>query len=211
MLKILVERWKQGHRTARFPREAPVLPDRFRGLPVIDASKCPDGCRACIEACPTGCILPNRTIDAGRCISYLTIELKDDISPALRPLVGGWVFGCDICQMVCPWNRFAAQEGDPAFAPRVGDSQHDLTRELKLSPKEFNNKFKNSPIQRAKRRGYLRNIAVALGNEGQPEFIPMLEVALKDTEPMVRSHAAWAIKKIQKHDKYNESFTDRHQ
>jgi epoxyqueuosine reductase len=158
-------------------------------------------CTRCIEACPTDCILPDRTIDAGRCISYLTIELKDDISPALRPLVGGWIFGCDICQMVCPWNRFAAQEGDPAFAPRETGSQPDLARELELSPKDFNRKFKNSPIQRAKRRGYLRNVAVALGNEGQPEFIPLLEVALKDSEPMVRSHATWAIERIQKYDK----------
>ena len=158
-------------------------------------------CTRCIEACPTDCILPDRTIDAGRCISYLTIELKDDISPALRPLVGSWIFGCDICQMVCPWNRFAVKEGDPAFAPREGDSQPDLARELELSPKEFNHKFKNSPIQRAKRRGYLRNVTVALGNEGQPEFIPILEVALKDSEPMVRSHAAWAIERIQKHAK----------
>jgi len=161
----------------------------------FDTDQC-GTCTRCIEACPIGCILPDRTIDAGRCISYLTIELKDDISPALRPLVGSWVFGCDVCQMVCPWNRFAAPEGDPAFALRGDGSRPDLTRELELSPKDFNHKFKNSPIQRAKRRGYLRNVAVALGNKGQPEFIPVLEVALKDSEPMVRSHAAWAIERI---------------
>ena len=161
-------------------------------------------CTRCIEACPTDCILPNRTIDAGRCISYLTIELKDDISPALRPLVGGWVFGCDICQMACPWNRFAAQEGDPAFALLEGGPQPDLTGELGLSPKDFNRKFKKSPIQRARRRGYLRNVAVALGNEGRHEFIPVLEVALIDSEPMVRSHAAWAIERIRKQNLKNE-------
>ena len=161
-------------------------------------------CSRCIEACPTECILPDRTIDAGRCISYLTIELKDDISPELRPFVGNWVFGCDICQTVCPWNRFAAPEGDPAFNPREDGSQSNLIRELELSPKDFNRKFKDSPIQRAKRRGYLRNVAVALGNEGRPEVIPVLEEALRDAEPMVRNYATWAIERISKRSKQNE-------
>jgi epoxyqueuosine reductase len=153
-------------------------------------------CIRCIEACPTDCILPDRTIDAGRCISYLTIELKEDISPELRPLTGDWVFGCDICQMVCPWNRFATAEGDPAFQPAEGASSPQLIRELELTPKEFNRKFKSSPIRRAKRRGYLRNVAVAIGNEGKPEDMPDLEKALNDVEPMVREHAAWAIQSI---------------
>ena len=155
-------------------------------------------CTRCIGACPTECILPDRTIDAGRCISYLTIELKEDILPELRPLAGDWVFGCDICQMVCPWNRFAAPEGDLAFNPREDTPYPQLTRELDLTPKEFNRKFKDSPIQRAKRRGYLRNVSVALGNEGRLEDIPALEKALKDAEPMVREHAAWAIGSISK-------------
>ena len=153
-------------------------------------------CTRCIEACPTGCILPDRTIDSGRCSSYLTIELKDDIPPELRPLAGDWVFGCDICQMVCPWNRFAAPEGDPAFNPREDRSNPRLTQELELTPMEFNRKFKDSPIQRAKRRGYLRNVAVALGNEGKPKNIHELEKALNDAEPTVRKHAAWAIERI---------------
>jgi epoxyqueuosine reductase len=157
-------------------------------------------CTRCIEACPTDCILPDRTIDAGRCISYLTIELKEDISPELRPLTGDWVFGCDICQMVCPWNRFAAPEGDPAFRPREDTYHPRLIQELELTPKEFNHKFKDSPILRAKRRGYLRNVAVALGNEGNPEDIPALDKALKGAEPMVREHAAWAIERISKHN-----------
>ena len=153
-------------------------------------------CTRCIKACPTECILPDRTIDAGRCISYLTIELKDDIPPELRPLAGDWVFGCDICQMVCPWNRFAAPEGDPDLTPRDDRYHPLLNQELELTPEEFNRKFKNSPIQRAKRRGYLRNVSVVLGNEGKTGDIPELEKALKDAEPLVREHAAWAIERI---------------
>ena len=161
-------------------------------------------CTRCIEACPTDCILPGRTIDAGRCISYLTIELKDDIPPELRPLIGGWGFGCDICQMACPWNRFAAPDGDPAFNPHGDASQPNLIRELELFPQDFNRKFKNSPIQRSKRRGYLRNVAVALGNEGRPDDVHFLKEASKDEEQMVRNHATWAIESILKNDKPKE-------
>ena len=150
-------------------------------------------CTRCIEACPTGCILPDRTIDATRCISYLTIELKDDIPVKLRDKIGNWVFGCDICQMVCPWNRFA-EEGDPAFGNR-GSSQH-LTEELSISGTEFSQRFKGTPVKRAKRRGYLRNVAVALGNTGDLHALPVLQNALNDEEPLVREHAQWAINKI---------------
>ncbi len=163
--------------------------------PPVTTDHC-GSCTRCIEACPTECILPDRTMDAGRCISYLTIELKEDIPPELRPLTGDWVFGCDICQMVCPWNRFASGEGDPAFKPHEELSHPYLLQELELTPKGFNRKFKGSPIQRAKRRGYLRNVAVAMGNEGKREDIPELEKALKDNEPMVHKHAAWAIERI---------------
>jgi len=163
--------------------------------PPFTADQC-GTCTRCIEACPTECILPDRTIDAGRCISYLTIELKDEVPDDLRPALGNWVFGCDICQMVCPWNRFAMPDGDPAFSSSEGMSQPDLAHELELTPNEFNRKFKNSPIQRAKRRGYLRNAAVALGNSGGPEAIPILEKAMRDLEPLVQEHAAWALKRI---------------
>jgi epoxyqueuosine reductase len=155
-------------------------------------------CTRCIEACPTDCILPNRTIDATRCISYLTIELKEDIPAEMRDKVGNWVFGCDICQMVCPWNRFA-EEGDPAFGDPSTSlrTPHSLTEDLTLSAQEFNQRFKRSPIKRAKRRGYLRNIAVVLGNTGDMLALPILQNALNDEEPMVREHAQWAIEKIQ--------------
>ncbi len=155
-------------------------------------------CRRCLEACPTQCILTDRTLDATRCISYLTIELKDAIPQELRPQVGNWVFGCDICQQVCPWNeRFANANGDPAFAPRPGTPQPDLVEQLSLSAGSFNRKFKGSPIKRAKRRGYLRNAVIALGNRlarGDCSSVPaLIDVLLHDPEALVRRHAAWAL------------------
>lgn len=152
-------------------------------------------CTRCIEACPTDCILPDRTIEAKRCISYLTIELKEDIPVEQRDKMGDWIFGCDICQQVCPWNRFA-QEGDPAF--QENRPIHSLTEELTLTPQEFNQRFKGSPIKRAKRRGYLRNVAVALGNSKDRIALPVLQQALKNDEPLVRKHAQWAIEQISK-------------
>ena len=153
-------------------------------------------CTRCIEACPTECILPDRTIDARRCISYLTIELKDDIPTELRSSIGNWVFGCDVCQTVCPWNRFAASDGDPALAPRDDVPRPNLIRELELTSKEFNRKFKNNPVKRSKHRGYLRNVAVALGNSKDPAAVPTLKKALKNPEQIVREHAAWALSQI---------------
>jgi len=150
-------------------------------------------CTRCIEACPTDCILPNRTLDATRCISYLTIELKEDIPVELRDKMGSWVFGCDICQMVCPWNRFAPA-GDPVF--EMTTPPHTLTEELSLTPQAFNQRFKLSPVKRTKRRGYLRNVAVALGNTGDMHALPILQNAMNDEEPMIREHASWAMDKI---------------
>ncbi len=160
-------------------------------------------CARCIEACPTDCILPNRTIDATRCISYLTIELKEDIPIELREKIGNWVFGCDICQDVCPWNRFAP-EGDPTFEPDPSSTlrtHNTLTEELALTPQTFNGRFKGSPVKRAKRRGYLRNVAVALGNTGNMHALPVLQNALNDEEPMIREHAQWAIDRIKNRNK----------
>jgi epoxyqueuosine reductase len=150
-------------------------------------------CTRCIEACPTQCILPTRTIDARRCISYLTIELKEDIPEELRPLMQNWIFGCDICQQVCPWNRFSSQT-DSAFEPKIPFPV--LTSDLLLTPVEFNQRFKKSPIKRAKRRGYLRNLTVAIGNNGDESDIPILEQAAQDEEPMVKEHVQWALEKI---------------
>lgn len=154
-------------------------------------------CTRCIDACPTACILPDRTLNASRCISYLTIELQGEIPADLRPQMGDWVFGCDICQQVCPWNeRFAAEQGDPVFAPRDSATWVDLEDELALGPQAFNHHFRLSPVKRPKRRGYLRNVAVALGNAGDTSSVPALAEALQDTEPLLRGHAAWALGQI---------------
>ena len=159
-------------------------------------------CTRCLEACPTGCILPDRTLDAARCISYLTIELKGPIPPELRPQVGAWVFGCDVCQQVCPWNERYARaenlpEALPEFAARPGMPANNLVEELSLSQEDFSRKFRGSPVKRAKRRGFLRNVAVALGNAGDPAAVPALASTLQnDPEALVRAHAAWALGQI---------------
>ncbi len=165
--------------------------------PPFTADRC-GTCTRCIEACPTNCILPDRTLDARRCIAYLTIENKGEIPSELRPQMGNWAFGCDVCQVVCPWNRFAAQEYDQSFAPYPDLPNPNLSADLLLTPQEFDRKFKDNAVQRARRRGYLRNIAVALGNSRNPAGLPALERALQDDEPLVRSHAAWALEQIRK-------------
>jgi epoxyqueuosine reductase len=167
----------------------------------FDADRC-GSCTRCLQACPTGCILPNRTLDARRCISYLTIELKGPIANDLRPQMGDWVFGCDVCQQVCPWNlRFAPAPEEPpsveTLAAWPGLPQPNLVKELSLTPQTFNRKFKGSPVKRTKRRGYLRNVAVALGNRRDRSAVPALAESLAgDPEPLVRSHAAWALGQI---------------
>jgi epoxyqueuosine reductase len=150
-------------------------------------------CTRCLDACPTQCILPDRTLDSRRCISYLTIENKGEIPEDLREQIGGWIFGCDICQQVCPWNRFALPS-DPALEPSIPLPVR--TSDLLLTSVEFNQRFRNSPIKRAKRRGLIRNLAVALGNTGGETDLPVLEQAAQDKEPLARDHAIWAIRKI---------------
>ena len=150
-------------------------------------------CTRCLDACPTQCILPNRTVDSRRCISYLTIENKDDIPEDLRPQMQNWIFGCDICQQVCPWNRFAPP-ADPALKPSIPLPVR--TSDLTLTSSEFNQRFKRSPIKRAKRRGYLRNLAVAAGNAGNEQDISNLKQAEQDEESLVNEHAKWAVKEI---------------
>jgi len=154
-------------------------------------------CARCIRACPTQCILPDRTLDARRCISYLTIELKGAIPLELRPMMNGWIFGCDICQQVCPWNRLAHGNIDRAFAHPLVQSPPDLGQELALTSEEFSRRYRHSPLRRAKRRGYHRNIAVALGNiDTSPATQPLEKLLRTHTEPLVRGHAAWALGNI---------------
>ncbi len=179
-----------------------LLAELFLGIdlepdPPFTADRC-GTCTRCLEACPTSCILPDRTIDASKCISYLTIELKSPIPVDFRRTMGNWIFGCDICQQVCPWNqRFADTNKERSL---VGSNQFvppQLIKELSLSAGEFKSKFKGSPIKRAKRRGYLRNVAVALGNLKSPAAVPQLITTLQtDPEPLVRGHAAWALGQI---------------
>jgi epoxyqueuosine reductase len=153
-------------------------------------------CVRCIAACPTRALVAPRELDARRCISYLTIELKGAIPPELRPLIGNRVFGCDDCLEVCPWNRFARQAREPGFSPRADLTTPELLGLLELTEENFQRRFARSPILRAKRRGLLRNVCVALGNARDPRAVPALRRALEDAEPLVREHAAWALERM---------------
>jgi epoxyqueuosine reductase len=158
-------------------------------------------CNRCVEACPTDALLGRDAagaplMDARRCISYLTIELRGPIPRALRPLIGNRIYGCDICQEVCPWNSFAEPTDEAAFLPREGVHGAELIELMGMDQAEFSRRFKDSPVKRTKRRGLLRNVAVALGNWGAPEAVPVLVGALEDEEPLVRGHSAWALGRI---------------
>ncbi|HXG51635.1 MAG TPA: tRNA epoxyqueuosine(34) reductase QueG [candidate division Zixibacteria bacterium] len=153
-------------------------------------------CNLCLRACPTAAFVGPYVLDARRCISYLTIELKGWMPRHLRPLVGNHVFGCDICQEVCPYNVKARSSREGAYEPRPGLHAPDLVSLLSLTEEEFRQRFRGSPIRRAKRRGLLRNVAVALGNSKDPGAVPALCRALADQEPLVRGHAAWALGRI---------------
>ncbi len=150
-------------------------------------------CTLCIEACPTDAIVAPNVLDSRLCISYLTIELKDSIPSELRPQMGNLIFGCDICQEVCPWNSKATPSSEPGFHPREENIAPKLLSLIDMTQAEFSKRFKNSPIKRAKRRGFLRNVAVALGNWGNRRALPALKRALNDDEALVRGHAAWAL------------------
>ena len=154
-------------------------------------------CTLCIDQCPTGAIVAPYVIDNTKCISYLTIECRGPIPHHLRPLVGDWVFGCDICQDVCPVNRKAQPTQEPAFQTgEHGFTTLELLPLLKITEEEFKEKFRDSPIKRAKFAGLLRNVCVALGNIGEQLAVPSLIEALHHDEPLVRGHAAWALGRI---------------
>ena len=169
------------------------LPSVRPGLPVAATGTC-GRCTRCLDACPTGALVAPYLLDARRCISYLTIELRGPIPRELRPLLGNRIFGCDICQDVCPWNRrFARPTAEPAFQPRPEAIAPHLLELLALDEAGFRQRFQGSPVLRTKRRGLLRNAAVALANAGNPAAVPALAHALHDTESLVRGHAAWAL------------------
>lgn len=153
-------------------------------------------CDLCLKACPTGAFVGPYLLDARRCISYLTIELKGFIPRHLRPLIGNHIFGCDICQEICPYNVRAQPTMEKAYAPRKRLHAPELIPLLSLDEEEFRERFRGSPILRAKRKGLLRNVAVALGNSKSREAVPPLIQALDDREILVRGHVAWALGRI---------------
>ena len=153
-------------------------------------------CARCIPACPTGAIVAPYVIDNRRCISFLTIELRGAIPRELRPLVGDWVFGCDLCQDVCPVNRKAAVSREAEFGKRHDFDAPALIPLLSLDEDGFRRRFEGSPIRRAKLSGLRRNACVALGNIGDRAATPALSAALRSDDAIVRAHAAWALGRI---------------
>jgi epoxyqueuosine reductase len=154
-------------------------------------------CTACLDACPTDAFIGPGVLDARRCISYLTIELRGPVPADLRERVGDWLFGCDVCQEVCPWNRKATLTNEPAFQARPDLEPVDLIKLLCLSAKDFRQRFRGTALMRAGRRGLLRNAALVLGNLGDPAALPALRQVLNDPEPLVRDAAQWAIDRIE--------------
>jgi len=153
-------------------------------------------CRACIDACPTGAIIAPYTLDARRCISYLTIELRGPIPEALRPLIGNRIYGCDDCQLVCPWNRFARPSGETGFQPRHALDSSTLIALFEWSEQDFEQRMPGSAIRRIGHACWLRNIAVALGNApGSPEVIAALQRRKSHPSPLVREHVDWALQR----------------
>ncbi len=151
-------------------------------------------CSACLTACPTDAFVAPFVLDARRCISYLTIEHKGSIDEALRPKMGNRIYGCDDCQLVCPWNKFATPSPEPDFAPREGLDQPDLVALFAWTESEFEERLLGSPIRRIGHERWLRNIAVALGNaETTQEIISALRSKLDTSSPLVREHIAWAL------------------
>jgi epoxyqueuosine reductase len=163
-------------------------------------SRC-GSCTRCIDACPTNAIIPTGlaegptwALDSRLCISYWTIELRDAIPEAHRAQTGAHVFGCDICQDVCPWNRRAPATDNPGFAPR--EPAPPLERFAALSEPEFRSLFRSSPVSRARYDGFLRNVAVAMGNSGKPRFVSALQKLAGHSSDLVRRHASWALDRI---------------
>jgi epoxyqueuosine reductase len=168
----------------------------------FEADRC-GSCTRCLDACPTDAFVESRVLDATKCISYLTIEAKGAIPPELREKVGDLIYGCDICQDVCPWNvRFSQELREPAFRQREvldGDARAVATRILAMDDEAFRRKFKGSAMKRAKRRGLARNAATVLGNVGTSDDVDVLVHALDDPEPLVAEHSAWALEQIAIH------------
>ena len=153
-------------------------------------------CTRCIDACPTDAIIAPYQLDSNLCISYLTIEKHGSIPEEMRAGIGRHVFGCDICQDVCPWNRKAPATGEPAFQPRPELVNPALEWLATISAEEFRETFRRSPVARAKRSGLRRNAVIAIGNSGEREFLPVLGKLTADQDEVVRESAAWAVDKL---------------
>jgi epoxyqueuosine reductase len=163
-------------------------------LPAAD--RC-GSCTRCLDACPTQALIAPRQLDARRCISYLTIEQRGTVPEELRTKMGRHLFGCDICQDVCPWNSRAPASTDPAFAPRIQLVNPSLEWISGMNIEEFQSTFRASPLKRAKLKGLLRNAAIAMGNSGEPTYLPRLRELAQQEDPAVAEHARWAIAKLE--------------
>jgi epoxyqueuosine reductase len=161
-----------------------------------EASHC-GTCTACLDACPTNAFVEPSLLDSRRCISYLTIELRGPIPKQLREPMGDWLFGCDVCQEVCPWNHKGTPGLEPALKPRQDLTTIDLLELLTFSDDQFRQRFRGTALMRAKRQGLLRNAAIVLGNRRDPSALPVLRNVLVDCDPVVREAAQWAIDKIE--------------
>ena len=167
-----------------------ILVDAVMELSEPSLDKC-GTCRSCIDICPTQAIVAPYVLDSRKCISYLTIELKGIIPVEFRKAMGNHIYGCDDCQIVCPWNSFAVKTDEESFRARDGSFQ--LIELMCLNDEAFRKRFKKSPVKRTKRRGLLRNVAVALGNSGNLSAVSTLIDALSDHEPLIRAHVIWAL------------------
>ncbi|MDQ7010854.1 MAG: tRNA epoxyqueuosine(34) reductase QueG, partial [Mariprofundaceae bacterium] len=156
-------------------------------------------CMACMDICPTGAIVAPYVVDARLCISYLTIEFRGFIPRDLRPLMGNRIFGCDDCQMVCPWNRHATAPDSDFLNPRGENILPELASLMRLDDEAFRARFRKSPVRRTGRAGLLRNVAIAIGNSGDSNHIPLLLRAMHDDEPLIRGHAAWGLEQLCDH------------
>ena len=190
---LLNRRWGSAFFLAAVLTDVELRPDE-----PLHTAHC-GSCTACLDACPTQAFPRPFVLDATRCISYLTIEHREAVSAELRSQLEGWVFGCDICQEVCPWNRHAAKQrlgepGEAAFAPRDDLNPLDLLGVLELDDEHFRQRFRHTPLWRAKRRGLLRNAILVAGTRRPPQALPSLMRLCSDAEPLIQEAARWAVR-----------------
>ncbi len=173
-----------------------VIVTSIKLTPDIPAPDRCGSCTRCIEACPTDALIAPYELDSNKCISYLTIEKRGTISDELRAGMGRQIFGCDICQDVCPWNRKAPASGKPEFQAREGLVNPALAWLAEISEEEFRGKFRGSPVKRAKRSGLRRNALIAIGNSRDPSLLPIVERASHDADPVIAEAASWAKQQL---------------